>query len=627
VKNLRSDYFLVYQNDMKLLYFANIRLPTEKAHGIQIMNMCEAFARANVDVSLIVPRRYNAIKKNPFEYYDVEQNFKIVRLLTVDFLFLPFLKKAWFFIENVVFTIASFLYVISKKEQVVCYTRDILIAFFLFSRRPVFYEIHTLPKKISSVHRLVFKRVRGLVVISNGLKKDLTSLGVDESKIFLAPDGVDLQQFSTDVSKEKCRQQLNIRQDKKMVLYTGHLYAWKGVDTLIEAAKKLDADTLLYIVGGTNEDVQNAKSKTRNAKNIIFAGHRQHQEIPLWLKAADVLVLPTSGKEKIGREYTSPMKLFEYMTSGTPIIAADTLSIREILDETTSFFFEADNPNDLSEKIGFVFAHSDTLNIMAEKAQKVVKEYSWSNRTENILFCIKNMLNTKKIILPITSDEITRKYKETIVFSKTDFWRTCVIGEAIAILAIPVLQNLKVFEILALHNGGFLLTAIGLWLLLLPFAVVVGLYFAYRLGLWWRPSIFQVGKYGLIGVLNTFLSVGILNLFIWITDIARGPQFIVFTIIAFAITITHSFFWNKFWTFQAHDTKSGKTEYVRFFTITSATSLLNIFLLHIIVNVIGAPIGIDPKIWVNIAFAALIPIAFLGNFFGYKIFVFKRLSL
>jgi len=612
---------------MKLLYIANIRLPTEKAHGIQIMNMCEAFARENIDISLVVPQRLNVIKKDPFEYYDVERNFKIVRLLTIDFLFLPFLKKVWFFIENVVFTTVSFLYVISKKEQVVCYTRDILTAFFLSFYRPVFYEIHTLPQKISSVHRLVFKRAKGLVVISNGLKEDLMKFGVPEEKIFIAQDGVDIKKFQIKETKEEARIKLNIPQDKKIILYTGHLYEWKGVNTLIEAAKKMDADTLLYIVGGTKKDVQNAKHKTKNTKNIIFAGHRPHQEIPLWLKSADVLVLPTSGKEKIGREYTSPMKLFEYMASGTPIIAANTPAIREILDETMSFFFEADNPNDLSEKIGFVFARYNTLQILANKARQEVEVYGWGNRTEKILFFIKNILNTKKIISSITPDETASRHKETIVFTKIDFWRTCIIGEAIAILAIPVFQNIKIFEILARYNHGLLFLGIGLWLFFMPFVFVAGLYGAYKLGIWWKPSIFQVGKYGLIGLLNTFLSAGILNLFIWITDIARGWQFIVFTIIAFAITITHSFFWNKFWTFRAHNTKNGKTEYVKFFTITSATSLLNIFLLHIIVNVIGAPEVIDPKIWVNIAFVALIPIAFLGNFFGYKIFVFKRLEL
>ena len=68
----------------KLLYIANIRLPTEKAHGIQIMKMCEAFAHEGVNVELVVPRRFNVIKEDPFAYYGVGKNFTTTRIPSFD---------------------------------------------------------------------------------------------------------------------------------------------------------------------------------------------------------------------------------------------------------------------------------------------------------------------------------------------------------------------------------------------------------------------------------------------------------------------------------------------------------------------------------------------------------------
>ncbi|MBI2045843.1 MAG: glycosyltransferase [Parcubacteria group bacterium] len=589
------------------------------------MNTARAFKQGkDIEITLVVPWRLNPIKQDPFLYYGVDAVFNIKRLPVLDLIPIPFFKPLWFWIESVTFSVSAIARAVFEKDAVF-YTRDFLVAFlFALFHKPIFYELHTLPQKSSFLHNFVLRKSMGLVVISNGIKKDLMRFGVSEDKILCAPDAVDLRRFDIVISKEAARKTLNLPLDKKIILYAGHLYKWKGVNTLIEAAKKLDADMLVYLVGGTAEEVSKYKIQNIKYKNIIFVGHRQHQEIPLWLRAADVLVLPTSGKEKIGREYTSPMKLFEYMASGTPIIASDTPAVREILHETTAIFFDADNPNDLAKKTVFGLSDCAALKTFSKKARETVVEYSWSNRAANIIHFMKNILHNNGTVLRQTSGNTYKELGEILVFTKTDFWRTLIIGEAIALLSIPVFQNIKVFDILARYNHGLSFFVIGLWLFLLPFMTVAGLYGAYLLGMRWRSSIFQIGKYGLIGLLNTFLFAGITNLFIWFTDIARGWQVIFFTIISSIITITHSFFWNKFWTFRAHNTDNGRAEYIKFFTITSATSLLNIFLLHIIVNVIGAPNGIDPKIWVNIALAIEIPIAFFGNFFGYKIFVFTH---
>ena len=59
----------------KIIYLANVRLPTEKAHGIQIVKMCEAFAGLGLEVELVVPNRLNSIQDDIFDYYGVKKNF------------------------------------------------------------------------------------------------------------------------------------------------------------------------------------------------------------------------------------------------------------------------------------------------------------------------------------------------------------------------------------------------------------------------------------------------------------------------------------------------------------------------------------------------------------------------
>ncbi len=218
------------------------------------------------------------------------------------------------------------------------------------------------------------------------------------------------------------------------------------------------------------------------------------------------------------------------------------------------------------------------------------------------------------------------EHNHGVSFSRTDFWLSVIAGEAIAILAMPVLKNTKILEMLASNNHYFIIVFLTLWFVLLPIATVGGLYLVWRLsGSRW-PSLFQIAKYGIIGWMNVFLSAGILNFFIWMTGVASGWMVDIFIIISFVTTITYSFFWNKFWTFQTGSALNRGTEYVKFFGVSGVVALLNFFLLHLLINTIGAPAGLDEKIWVNIVFFGLIPVSFLGNFFGYKLLVFSRSS-
>ncbi|MCD4705451.1 hypothetical protein K8R61_00020, partial [bacterium] len=69
---------------MKLIYITNNRLPTEKAHGIQISKMCEAFVKQGVEIELVCAKRKNKIKKDFFEYYNLKNRFKLTKLKSWD---------------------------------------------------------------------------------------------------------------------------------------------------------------------------------------------------------------------------------------------------------------------------------------------------------------------------------------------------------------------------------------------------------------------------------------------------------------------------------------------------------------------------------------------------------------
>jgi len=77
----------------KFFYITNVRLPTEKAHGYQIMKMCEAFSQQGQEVVLIVPKRKNFIDEGPFDFYSVERSFIILQLPVLDLIDKPLFDR------------------------------------------------------------------------------------------------------------------------------------------------------------------------------------------------------------------------------------------------------------------------------------------------------------------------------------------------------------------------------------------------------------------------------------------------------------------------------------------------------------------------------------------------------
>ncbi|PJE73710.1 MAG: hypothetical protein COV02_01070 [Candidatus Terrybacteria bacterium CG10_big_fil_rev_8_21_14_0_10_41_10] len=208
-------------------------------------------------------------------------------------------------------------------------------------------------------------------------------------------------------------------------------------------------------------------------------------------------------------------------------------------------------------------------------------------------------------------------------FDKKDFYRSLIAGGAIAILSIPIFRNLGMLGGFSKYNLFLLVVMAFFWSALIALSMALVNYIVYRITFLKWPVIFEISKYGTIGLLNTFMSAAIFNFLIIATGVEKGLTVDAFVAVSFAITTSHSFLWNRIWTFNAKGSGNHKREYSAFFAITGLVSLLNIFLMHVLINTIGSPEFLNERIWTNLAFVMLVPVSFLGNFFGYKFFVFK----
>jgi len=140
---------------MKIIYLANFRMPTERAHGVQTMKMCEAFAKAGLEVELVLPRRFTSIKANPFDYYAVTQNFRIKKLPVLDLIPLDFILGPFaFWIESLTFLLSAKFYLWFKKYDLFTLAR----IFPVFSSKILFWRFILSPPGCGTPPSLLFSR-------------------------------------------------------------------------------------------------------------------------------------------------------------------------------------------------------------------------------------------------------------------------------------------------------------------------------------------------------------------------------------------------------------------------------------------------------------------------------------
>lgn len=373
---------------MKLIYIANARIPTEKAHGIQIMKMCEAFAKRGLDVELIIPKRRNPIKEDVFKYYGVEAKFAIKTIFSLDLLGIKHIERLALYVQALTFAFNVFIHSLFNYKEFcgsMLYFRDefspwLLSVFY----GNIFLEIHAFGARFKHYKKL-FSKASGLILITKNSESEFLKLGVAKEKILTAPDGVDLEKFDLNLNKEQARIQLNLPLDKKLVIYAGHLYNWKGAGDLAESSRYLPEDYLIIFVGGVRNDAQKFSAIHKDNKKIIIEGQKPYCQIPIYLKAADVLVLSNKTGSDLSMKYTSPLKLFEYMAAKRPIVSTNLPSLREVLNNDNSILVEPDNPSALAQGIIKAVRDEELSNSATRQAFSDVQKYSWQKRAANII--------------------------------------------------------------------------------------------------------------------------------------------------------------------------------------------------------------------------------------------------
>jgi glycosyltransferase involved in cell wall biosynthesis len=405
---------------VRILYFADIRFPLERANGIQTMETCYALAERGHQVDLVVRPDTHTPARDPFAYYDRPRLQRmVIERAPLTGGALPASARRVGYLAYA----AGRAFGSGRADVVI--TRDATVAWLLLqlpARPPIVYESHgygpdvaaALPSMLSTAARpsgaklarmarreaLIWSKADGYITITAGLATELTARLGARPRLAVIADGARVTDPSFRGPESPNSRVPDPPGPRVDVAYAGHLYAWKGVDLLIEAVAQVPSVRAL-IVGGHEQEPDLARLRALATRlgvqdRVTFTGLVAPSAVAPLLARAEILALP-NPPSAISTHATSPLKLFEYMAADRAILASDLPSIREVLrhDVNAWLVVPGDAPA-IAAGLTTLLRDPERRQRLAHAARAQVAEYSWSRRAEKIEALLTEVLSAHR---------------------------------------------------------------------------------------------------------------------------------------------------------------------------------------------------------------------------------------
>jgi glycosyltransferase involved in cell wall biosynthesis len=249
------------------------------------------------------------------------------------------------------------------------------------------YDLPFRDRWYNSLARYVLTEADEVITVSKFNAEKLLLLGVSSKKLHVIPNGYDGQLFKP-IPATKAREKLGLPQNKKILLSVGNLVDAKGHIYLIDAMSlvlKKRKDVLLVIVGSgpLKELLQSMVKKYGLEDYVMLAGGKRHEEIPIWMNASDIFILPSLQEG-------FPTVIPEAMACGKPIVATKVGGVPEaITSDDLGILVPPKDSESLSWAILEGLDRKWDSDIILEHAKK----YSWSELAKQILLTYQKALN------------------------------------------------------------------------------------------------------------------------------------------------------------------------------------------------------------------------------------------
>jgi glycosyltransferase involved in cell wall biosynthesis len=353
------------------------------------MKMCDAFTKLGNNTTLHAKRPKYSKETTMADFsniYGVTTNFKVIS------------HSSHRYIRHLDYDATVLISVLKSKPDLI-YTRSLRGAFLAnFFKKDVILELHFLPTTGPSAW--ILKQLasgtylKKIIVISEKLKTLVLSEHpyLSSVPIEVCHDAVDIDRFSvSNINSTEQKNELNIDIQKKIVMYVGHLYEGRGINLIERLAKSLP-DMNFIVIGGLEKDVLYRKHRLSKLQitNLYYYGFIPNANLHTYYQIADILIMPYEKKVSVSgggdtSEWMSPMKTYEYMATGKPIISSDLPALREVLNESNAILVEPDNVEDWKYHIENTLTNTILATKISFNARMCAESNTWNDRVSKIL--------------------------------------------------------------------------------------------------------------------------------------------------------------------------------------------------------------------------------------------------
>ena len=251
--------------------------------------------------------------------------------------------------------------------------------------------------------------VAAIITINQSLRKHYIARGAHPDRVHVVPDGVDTELFSrpkhitTDAtSTTKLLTRDHAATNQLNAVYAGSLAAYKGIGTILACAA-VRPNINFHLLGGNRVDQSrvHAMIDQLGLRNVHIQGRVSHANVPPYLWAADVLLLPPSGKDP-SAQWTSPVKLAEYFAAQRPIVASRIPGLMSWADDSVVQWFEPDDASDMARALDAALNETDRERVVRNiKAITLAETYSYERRAQQILATLGIALDGSRLASPL----------------------------------------------------------------------------------------------------------------------------------------------------------------------------------------------------------------------------------
>ena len=384
----------------RIYYLTRINFNSDKANVYNTAKTCEALS-LNSDAKVILVSTDDSLrteqqKTDFFNKHSIRDRFEIISLLAISnrLKYSKLRLVNWLEVIAANISLSRFLFREWKNIDLI-YFRDpfiflpAIIGKFIL-RKPLFFEIHAVLHRWHGqfLNNLLAWISDGLVVISYGLADFYKKYNKNLIVSFCAAS--EPERFSGITgAKADLREKLGLPFNKTLLGYTGNLYITGnndpyGIEDIIRTMPFLDESIFFVGVGKKGEETKSLENLAKElgvSERVLFLPWVSKSEIAAYLLAFDILLIPAAGAQ-IGN---SPTKMFEYLTAGRPIVAANTQAISEVLiNGRNALLVDYKNPVSWKEAILKILNNQDLASALVDNAKKDSPKYSWKNRGNEI---------------------------------------------------------------------------------------------------------------------------------------------------------------------------------------------------------------------------------------------------